>query len=415
MRRSTEVSVGALILAALAVLAVGVVLVGQESNVFRLKNRYVIRFEAVGGLSTGNPVQLDGVAVGSVERVHLSEDPGQKDIEVVVSIDRRYAERIRTDSLARIRTLGLLGDKFVEITSGTPGGAKLEDGEQIPAAPATSVDELLASGEDVMANVTAITFSLRNILERMDRGEGLLGQLTTESETQEKMTDALLSTLGSVKQLVTRLETGEGALPRLLNDRQLADRLSGAVERMESVMTRLESGPGLLPSMLNDAQSKERFDAILARLESTTTHLEAFSREMAEGQGLLPRLLADEEYGKEVSEDLKQLLENFRGLSQQLTQGEGTAARLLNDPEIYQALDDILIGIDESWMLRWLIRNRQKAGIEKRYQDERGEPRRERPGTAGEEPPAAKPPAPAPPPVEEPPALDGETRYRGRS
>ncbi len=86
---------------------------------------------------------------------------------------------------------------------------------------------------------------------------------------------------------------------------------------------------------------------------------------------MLPKLMMDQEYGEETTEDLKELLENLRKVSEKLGQGEGTVARLLNDPEIYQALNDILIGVDESWMLRWLIRNRQKTGIEERYEDER--------------------------------------------
>jgi hypothetical protein len=58
---------------------------------------------------------------------------------------------------------------------------------------------------------------------------------------------------------------------------------------------------------------------------------------------------------------------------------------LINDPEVYQAVKDILIGVNESRMLRWLIRNRQKAGIERRYRDAQGDP-------------AAPPPAEPPPP-----------------
>ncbi len=43
---------------------------------------------------------------------------------------------------------------------------------------------------------------------------------------------------------------------------------------------------------------------------------------------------------------------------------------LISDPEIYEAMNDIIVGVDESSMLRWLVRNRQKKGIKKRYQTE---------------------------------------------
>ena len=44
-------------------------------------------------------------------------------------------------------------------------------------------------------------------------------------------------------------------------------------------------------------------------------------------------------------------------------------AKLIDDPALYQAMNDIVIGVNESKFLRWLIRNRQEKGIEKRYDD----------------------------------------------
>ena len=63
---------------------------------------------------------------------------------------------------------------------------------------------------------------------------------------------------------------------------------------------------------------------------------------------------------------------------------------MITDPSVYESINDILIGINESKLLRWLIRNRQQSGIQKRYTEEQ----KTAPATA---PP---PPSPiAPPPV----------------
>lgn len=377
MRRkgASEVKVGLLLVVALTVLAVGIGLIGKESNLFRRKNRYFIRFETVGGLTTGNPVQLNGVTVGDVQRVILPQDPADSEIQVWITLDRRYSERVREDSQARIKTLGLLGDKYVEISSGSPKFSVIPDGGQIATAPATSVDELLASGEDVMDNVTAITFSLRNILERTERGEGVLGELTSESETGRRVTDSILATLESFRVLVDNLNRGDGALPRLLHDPALGDRLEGTLVRLDDLLAQIEDGDGLLPTLIHDPEAKARFDQTLQRLNGTLTNLETLTHDLNEGDGLLQKLIRDKEWSEEVSGNLNQLIERLDELSRRLTSGDGTAARLLNDPQIYDSLNDILIGIDESWMLRWLIRNRQKAGIESRYEDAAGEGR----------------------------------------
>jgi phospholipid/cholesterol/gamma-HCH transport system substrate-binding protein len=369
----SEVKVGLLLVVTLGVLIAGITLLGKQSNLFRSKNSYTIRFETASGLNTGNPVQLNGVDVGEVKRVILPRDPSESEIVVWVAIDNRYEMRIRKDSQARIKTLGLLGDKYVEITSGSPGQPVIPDGGLIHTAPATSVDELLASGEDVMDNITAVTVSLREILERAQKGEGLLGELTTESGSGEKLVDAVTDTLDSIREAANRINEGHGPLARLLNDEEMGNRMEGSLDRLDRILAQVESGEGLLPSLLDDPEGKERFDRILARLDRTTAGLETLTHDLNNKHGLLQKLLRDEAYAKRVSSDLEELLTRLNTLSAKMTEGNGTVARLLSDPEIYQSLNDILIGIDESWMLRWLIRNRQKAGIESRFEEQRNE------------------------------------------
>ncbi len=176
---SQRIRVGALLLIALAVLAAGIVMIGDQNHMFTRKNTYFASFTSVSGLNPGNPVQLNGVAVGNVKEIVLPEDPTRSQIRIEITVERRFAERVRGDSEARIKTLGLLGDKYVQLTSGSPAFPIIPDGAEIPTAAPTSVDALMATGEDVMANVTEISSSLRTILKRMEEGEGLLGGWST--------------------------------------------------------------------------------------------------------------------------------------------------------------------------------------------------------------------------------------------
>lgn len=363
--------VGLLLVIALALLAVGIFLIGEESNLFVRKNRYDIYFATVGGLNEGNPVQLDGVEVGTVKRVVLPTDATSSKIQVTVELDQRYEERIREDSVARIKTLGLLGDKFVEVTTGSTDAEPIPPGGVIPAAAPTNVDRLIASGEDVMDNVVQISADLRDILHRMEQGEGLLGELTTESETGKRMTDAVIETMESVQRVAEDIETGDGTLSRLIHDRELAERMTGSVARVESILTAAEEGEGLLPGLLHDPATREEYDATMAELRSTIGELEAFATELREGDGLLPRLLEDEELGDEVTRELREVLDRLNSVATKLDEGEGTAGKLINDPSVYQAVQDVIVGVEESRLLRWLIRNRQQKGIEERYEEER--------------------------------------------
>jgi phospholipid/cholesterol/gamma-HCH transport system substrate-binding protein len=271
--------------------------------------------------------------------------------------------------VARIKTLGLLGDKFIELGSGSPAYPVIPSGGPIPAAQPTNVDALIASGEDVMDNVVQISHSLNSILDRMERGEGILGQLTKDTPQSQKLQHSLVATSESLERIASTIEHGEGPLPRLLNDRALADQLARSLDRFEGLLAQAQNGPGLLPGLLNDPTIRTRFDETLASLNDVGKDLQKFTADLETSEALLPRLVKDEEYGREVAEQVRQFVQRLNEISQKVSEGEGSASKLINDPQIYDAVNDVIIGVNESRLLRWLIRNRQKKGIEKRYED----------------------------------------------
>ncbi|MEE2775623.1 MAG: MlaD family protein, partial [Acidobacteriota bacterium] len=330
--------------------------------------------DSVNNLVSGNPVQLNGVDVGTVARVILPVEMDDAKLQIWVAIDSRYSHRIREDSVARIQTLGLLGDKYVAITSGTPDFAEIPENGEILAAPAPEIDELLASGGDVVQDLSLAASSLSTILRRMEQGEGLLGVLVAEQEGGPQLAVTVAEILESVRVVVGDIAKGEGSLGRLLYDDELANRIDVTISSLQTTLGKLETGDGLLPRLLSDQELADQLEASLDELQNTSGRLSEVVTEMAEGDGLLPRLLRDEAFADEITDELRTLLDQLNVATEKLTTGDGTAARLLNDPTVYEALNDILVGVDQSRLLRWLIRNRQKAGIKQRYELESAAP-----------------------------------------
>ena len=357
-------------LVALALGMAAIFLVGERRNLFSAKNDYFIRFDSVSGLQEGSNVQLDGVGVGSIAAVDLSEDVRKNQIEIRIRVEERFAARIREDSMARIRTLGLLGDKYIEISSGSQSFPEVPEGGTIGTAPVADVDRLRASGEDLVNNVTRITEQLTTILGRMERGEGILGELTKDVEPNRKVTTEFIATLDSIRAMFDEFREGEGPLPRMLGDRALGDKLESTVTRLDSLLGQAESGEGALSMLLTDGAQKERLDRTLVSLERTAVNLESASESLREERALLPKLLGDEAYGDKLSGELESLLQNLSNVAEKIDHGTGSAAQIINDPQLYQAMKDIVTGIDESAILRRLIRNRQKKGVEVRLEKE---------------------------------------------
>src|SRR5207247_6883266 len=84
-------------------------------------------------------------------------------------IARRYADRIRRDSIARIETQGLLGDKVVEVTVGTAAAPPLQPGEVLTAREPTDFARVLTQGADTARDAAALVAALRQTAEDGNR------------------------------------------------------------------------------------------------------------------------------------------------------------------------------------------------------------------------------------------------------
>ncbi len=373
MRREDRqvLRVGLLVGLALVVLAGGIFLIGEQQNLFRRKTLYSVRFTNVAGLQAGNPVQLNGVDVGSVKRVLLSPDPAEQRLQVELAVDERYRARIRQDSQASIRTLGLLGDKYIEITAGSTAAPQLPPGGEIQGVETAMLETLLASGEDVMANIGGISRTLATLLDRVERGEGMVGELLRPREADEPgLRESLASVVASAERITAGIEQGQGPLARLLWDKTMAQQLASSLDRLDSLLASAEQGEGLVPGLLHDPTLRQRVETTLVNLETTSTEVRALVDALAQGDGVLARLLTDEAYGTKVTTDLEQILERLNSTLGRIADGDGTVGLLIRDPQIYEAVNDVIVGVNQSKLLRWLIRNRQKAGIRQRYLEE---------------------------------------------
>jgi phospholipid/cholesterol/gamma-HCH transport system substrate-binding protein len=370
------IRVGMLVAGALAVLMIFVFAIGSEQKIFSRKNEYRLRLDSVSGLAQGNPVKISGVTVGVVKDINLPYDPKAKDVDIMLMVDRKYAGRIRTDSRARLKKLGLLaGDSYVDISPGSPRFDELEPGAQIPSARQTNVDQLISSGEDLVDNFVQISYSLKNVLNRVDRGEGLLGELTSSPETKQRLTDTVLTALNRTNAMLEHIESGKGLAGKLIYDDAYSDQLAASLAQtatglqalVSDVQASFKSGNGMLPALLNDPAGRQKVMTLVDNLNTASENLAALSASFKNGQGLVPRLMSDKAYGDQELSEFTNLVHQLNDTVVKINQGNGTAGKVLNDPSVYESINDILIGINESKLLRWLIRNRQQKGIEKRY------------------------------------------------
>jgi phospholipid/cholesterol/gamma-HCH transport system substrate-binding protein len=376
MHVSRRFRVGLVVLVALVFVMLSVFMVGRRANLFKKKLPFQTHFETAAGLVSGNPVRLNGVTIGNVIEINLSPDPADQSVRVVYEIDRKVVSRMRTGTRASIKTIGLLGDKYVDLAGGSPSEAQVPVNGEIAAAPGAGLEKLLEGGGDLLTDLSGIARSLKNILSRTEEGKGFLGALTSDSEESARLGNNLNATLTSLNSILRRIESGKGLAGKLIADekygRETTDSLRAAIRSVHNVFGKIDEGmrtqTGAIPALLADPEGKQKVYTLLENLSGAAVSLAAVARQLEKGEGTIPRLLRDEQFGRELTQNLRNFTRRLDSISRKLDEGDGTAGRLINDPALFDAANDIIVGIDESEILRWLIRNRQKSGIKKRYE-----------------------------------------------
>ncbi len=170
--RVFEVKVGMFILIGIAILFAIVFSIG-DINISKAGYHVTVRFNFAGGLGSSAPVRVAGVGVGNVQGVKIifSEKEARSYAEVYTFIQEEA--KIEKDAKVTINTLGLLGEKYLEVYPGTPGSPLLKNGDVIVGRDPVIMEKLTE-------NLVNLSESATTIVDRLKKGEGFVGKLLTE-------------------------------------------------------------------------------------------------------------------------------------------------------------------------------------------------------------------------------------------
>src|SRR3989441_1252101 len=268
---AVKLRVGVFVLVALAAFLGMVYALGARARLFEAHYTIHAEFTEVAGLTEGATVRLAGVQIGRVTDVHLPGEPGGK-VRVDLTIARRYADRIRRDSVARIETQGLLGDKVVEVTVGTAAAPPLQPGEVLTAREPTDFARVLTQGADTARDAArrfvAAMDRLGRLVDRPGADQGLLPALLFEPKYKETLED-LRTVTRNLRDVSDRIAGGRGALGSLMADgdggglRQVVQDLRVTVANLKEISEKVKEGEGTIGALIADPTIYERLVTIL--------------------------------------------------------------------------------------------------------------------------------------------------------
>jgi phospholipid/cholesterol/gamma-HCH transport system substrate-binding protein len=185
---SRAARLGAFIVVTLTILVAGVFIIGSKQYLFSFTYQLKAQFDNVAGLDSGADVRVGGVHSGTVRSIVLPHKPGEK-VTVVVDLGKSTHEIIKQDSVATIETEGLLGNQYLAISFGSSGKADVRDGDTIASEPPLEMAELLQktsgildSSQQAIQNATRATANLDSISAKINTGQGTVGALVNDKQ-----------------------------------------------------------------------------------------------------------------------------------------------------------------------------------------------------------------------------------------
>lgn len=310
-----ELKVGAMILVALIILVVAVVKLGQAANLFTRHYQLVTLLPNANGLREGGSVTVAGQLAGVVKRIDFLPPDGDttRNLLVTMEMNTELRAQVRGDSKVKLKSLGLLGDKVLDISPGTPRYDVLQPGDTVPNVPTMDYEQVIEKASAAVGDLVLLTHDMRSITQGMANGEGTMGQLLTN----RSLYDQLTTSLTAMNELLERVQKPTGTLGRLMDDPALYDNLANVTLHLDSVLTQMQSTSGTMGRLLHD-------DSLYNRMLGAATAADSVLGLATHGDGFAARVLTDQQLYDQLNKtltDLNAILDDLRRNPQKYTKG----------------------------------------------------------------------------------------------
>lgn len=345
-----NVKVGIFVSMGVLVGAILIFLIGDERHMFDRTVYLRASFNDVAGLRVGGPVRMGGVDVGQVVAIEFGREDNDRRVHIRFSLIAHELVRVRRDSVVRIASKGLLGDKALDLTMGSPAQPGLRDNDVVRSEESDDMSTAIRSAgtalqraNEVLGNVVAVTRPLAN----------------------DRLGNDLLAIARDVRTITHQIAVGPGTAHTLLADPMMAQRIESTLASVNVTAQRVASASGHIDAIAREARTGrglvhalvyDRSGGEVVRNVAEMTHeVAAITHDVRTGDGGLHRVI----YGQEVAEavtNVNAASASLRHVMAGVEQGRGTVGALLVDPSLYEDLKSLVGNVQRNEILRALVR-----------------------------------------------------------
>jgi phospholipid/cholesterol/gamma-HCH transport system substrate-binding protein len=322
-----ELRVGIFVMGGLTLLIVAIFYVTGLGS-WSPKYRLVTYLPEVSGLTTGAPVRVDGIDVGNVDKLSINNAKDQqpvnlqRNIEMVVRIDSKYRDYIRTDSKVNLETEGLLGNRFVNISRGFQG-TPLQDNQEIAGHGENGMNQLLAQGADLAQHLNGLSDQMEGLITDIRAGKGSAGKFITNDDAYNK----IVSVGDKLDDVIAHIQAGQGTFGKLYTNDDLYTKASSSVTHIDNILGAVEQQKGTFGKLIYNSELHDQFSQMVGKGNSMFDNIQA-------GKGTLGKLYTDDS----LFASYKQAGTNLSNATARFNDTSSSVGKMFNDPQLYDNL-----------------------------------------------------------------------------
>lgn len=286
---------GIFVFAGIAILVVGVFIIGGKDKTFKNSVSLNAVFADVNGLAKGSNVWYSGVKIGTVKKVSFVQDG----VKVTFSIEEDVQQKIRKDTRVKLGSDGLIGNKIVVLYGGTAESPEVQSGNTLLVENGIGTEEMMATLQSNNANLLQITNDLKAVSKGLAEGKGTIGKLLNDPTLNNSL-QAAVTTLGragtNAQVLTANLSEFTGKLNNkgyFLNDiatdttivaslkrtaaqlNEVSRSANAVFDNLATTTAKLNSNRSPVGVLLTDETAAANIKSTLANLQSGTKKLDA--------------------------------------------------------------------------------------------------------------------------------------------
>ncbi len=266
----TNLKVGITVFISLIILLIFISVVGTENNVLTSTYNLKLFLPTVDGLAEGSMVTLGGLKAGSVKKLEFANMNGVNGLIATVSVKNSLSSMITEKSTASIKSLGMLGDKYVDIEIGQLTEKPLKDGDFMKVSNSFSIEGAVngmqGKLDSVFAEMKNAVKEYKGVAEKINNGDGTVGKLISSPE----LYNSTMKIVSKIDNITTAISQQSGTAGQLIYNKTLYDNLNNIAVNMKYIIDSVTAGKGTAGKFLKDDKLYNNLESISNRLDSLT-------------------------------------------------------------------------------------------------------------------------------------------------